>query len=257
MSMNRPISSWQGRRVWLVGASSGIGAACAQLLAQQGARVAVSARRAEALAQLGLPDGSLVLPVGALRAEQWQQSLGRVVAAWGGIDLVLICHADYQPTRAWELQREVAQRMVDINLGSVYTGLATVLPQLLAQQCGGIGMIASVAGYFGMPNALTYAPMKAALINLAANLYLDLAPRGLGVYLICPGFVDTRLTRSNPFSMPALQTPAQAAQAILHGLQCGKFEIHFPKRFTWLMQLLRLLPFSWRSYLLQRRVNHA
>lgn len=255
MSMNRPISSWQGQRVWLVGASSGIGAACAQLLAQQGARVAVSARRADVLAQLGLPDGSLLLPLDALQAAQWQQSLEQIVAAWGGVDLVLICHADYQPTRAWELQGDVARRMVDINLGSVYTGLATVLPQLLAQQCGGIGMIASVAGYFGMPNALTYAPMKAALINLAENLYLDLAPRGLGVYLICPGFVDTRLTRSNRFAMPALQTPEQAAQAILRGLQRGEFEIHFPKRFTRLLKLLQLLPFSWRSFLMQKGIQ--
>ena len=255
MSLNRPITSWQNRRVWLIGASSGIGAACAQLLAQQGARVAVSARRADALAQLGLPDGSLLLPMDALLAEQWQQSLDRVVAAWGGVDLVLICHADYQSTRAWELQGDVAQRMVDINLGSVYTGLATVLPQLLAQQCGGIGMIASVAGYFGMPNALTYAPMKAALINLAENLYLDLAPRGLGVYLICPGFVDTRLTRNNRFAMPALQSPEQAAQAILQGLQRGEFEVHFPRRFTRLLKLLQLLPFSWRSFLIQKGIK--
>lgn len=255
MSLNRPITSWQNRRVWLIGASSGIGAACAQLLAQQGARVAVSARRADALAQLGLPDGSLLLPMDALLAEQWQQSLDRVVAAWGGVDLVLICHADYQPTRAWELQGDVARRMVDINLGSVYTGLATVLPQLQAQQYGGIGMIASVAGYFGMPNALTYAPMKAALINLAENLYLDLAPRGLGVYLICPGFVDTRLTRNNRFAMPALQSPEQAAQAILQGLQRGEFEIHFPRRFTRLLKLLQLLPFSWRSFLIQKGIK--
>ncbi len=255
MSMNRPIPSWQNQRMWLIGASSGIGAACAQLLAQQGARVAVSARRADVLAQLGLPSGSLLLPMDALLATQWQQSLEQIVAAWGGVDLVLICHADYQPTRAWELQGEVAQRMVDINLGSVYTGLATVLPQLLAQQYGGIGMIASVAGYFGMPNALTYAPMKAALINLAENLYLDLAPRGLGVYLICPGFVDTRLTRNNQFAMPALQTPEQAAQAMLRGLQHGEFEIHFPKRFTWALKLLRLLPFSWRSFLIQKGVK--
>lgn len=255
MSMNRPIPSWENQRVWLIGASSGIGAACAQMLAQQGARVAVSARRADVLAQLGLPDESLLLPMDALAIAQWQQSLDQIVSAWGGVDLVLICHADYQPTRAWELQAEAARRMVDINLGSVYSGLATVLPQLLEQQRGGIGVIASVAGYFGMPNALTYAPMKAALINLAENLYLDLAPRGLGVYLICPGFVDTRLTRNNTFAMPALLTPTQAAQAILSGLQRGKFEIHFPWRFSRLLKLLRLLPFSWRSYLIQRGVK--
>lgn len=255
MSMNPEITNWQGRRVWLIGASSGIGAACALMLGRQGARVAVSARREGELQQLALPPGSLRLPMDALVANDWQAALARIVAEWGGVDLVLMCHADYQQTRAWELQQDAAQRLLAINLGSIYSGLAVVLPQLLAQQSGGVGLIASVAGYFGMPNALTYAPMKAALINLAENLYLDLAPRGLAVYLICPGFVQTRLTQQNRFAMPALQTPEQAAQAIIAGIGKGRFEIHFPKRFSLLLKLLRLLPFSWRSSLLRKAIQ--
>ena len=111
MSMNPVITNWQGRRVWLIGASSGIGAACALILGRQGARVAVSARRQGELQQLALPAGSLRLPMDALVANDWQAALARIVAEWGGVDLVLMCHADYQPTRAWELQQDAAQRV--------------------------------------------------------------------------------------------------------------------------------------------------
>ena len=103
-----------------------------------------------------------------------------------------------------------------------------------------------MAGYLGMPNASVYGPSKAALINLAELLYLDLHPRGLDVYLINPGFVQTPLTAKNDFAMPALQTPQAAAQAIHRGLSRGTFEIHFPKRFTWLVKMARLLPYRLR-----------
>jgi NAD(P)-dependent dehydrogenase (short-subunit alcohol dehydrogenase family) len=101
--------------------------------------------------------------------------------------------------------------------------------------------VSSVAGYRGLPKALAYGPTKAALINLAQTLYLDLAPRGIGVSVVNPGFVRTPLTAGNDFHMPALITPEQAAAEILEGLARGEFEIHFPKRFTrWLKALSHL-----------------
>ncbi|HEY4714112.1 MAG TPA: SDR family NAD(P)-dependent oxidoreductase, partial [Aquirhabdus sp.] len=112
--------------------------------------------------------------------------------------------------------------------------------------------IASVAGYFGLPNASVYGPTKAALINLTEILYSDLHPKGLNVYLINPGFVKTALTDRNTFTMPALQTPQQAADAIWQGMSAGRFEIHFPRRFTQVMKLLQLLPYRWRFSLLER-----
>jgi len=87
-----------------------------------------------------------------------------------------------------------------------------------------------------------YGPSKAALANFAETLHLDLAPRGVSVFLISPGFVATPLTAANDFHMPALQTPAQAAEAIVAGFARGAFEIHFPRRFTMVLRLLRWLP---------------
>jgi short-subunit dehydrogenase len=106
-------------------------------------------------------------------------------------------------------------------------------------------VVSSVAGYGGLPTALVYGASKAALINLAETLYLDLAPRGIGVYVINPGFVKTPLTDLNTFAMPALISVEAAAEAIISGFSRGDFEIHFPKRFTWWLKLLRLLPYRW------------
>ena len=117
---------------------------------------------------------------------------------------------------------------------------------------GGIALVASVAGYRGLPKALCYGPGKAALIHFAECLHLDLAPRGIGVWVINPGFVQTRLTAQNDFAMPALLTPEQAACAAVDGFKTGGFEIHFPKRFTRAMKLLAWLPDRWYFALVRR-----
>ena len=125
--------------------------------------------------------------------------------------------------------------------------LSGVLPAMLeaAQrgQAGHLSLISSVAGFRGLPKSLAYGPTKAALINLAETLYLDLHDLGIGVSVINPGFVATPLTAGNDFTMPALISPEVAAEAILQGWERGEFDIHFPKRFTRVMKLLRLLPY--------------
>ncbi len=254
--LNQPIQAWAGQRIWLIGASSGIGAALAQQALAAGATVILSARRQVQLEQVAQAHANaLVLPFDVLDVAAWQSSYAELVARVGGIDLIVFCAADYRPERSWEVNPTIAAQTLQINLGSVYTGLATILPDLIARGSGGIGLIASVAGFMGLPNASVYGPSKAAMINLAEILYGDLHPKGLNVYLINPGFVKTHLTDKNDFTMPALQTPEQAATAIWHGISAGKFEIHFPWRFTQVLKLLQLLPyrcrFALQSYLVK------
>ncbi|SMC26152.1 Short-chain dehydrogenase [Andreprevotia lacus DSM 23236] len=255
-SLNPPLRDWRDRRVWLIGASSGIGAALAQALLARGARVALSARNQAALDEMavGRPQ-VLVLPMDATDPAAWGAANAILQANWGGIDLVVFCAAEYRPERAWEIDSDHVHHTLSVNLASVYYGLEAILPTLIAQQHGSIALVASVAGYMGLPGATVYGPSKAALINLAELLYCDLKPRGIGVFLINPGFVKTRLTARNRFTMPALLTPEQAAEAILAGLARGRFEIDFPRRFTAILQLLRLLPYRWRFYLLNRTLN--
>jgi NAD(P)-dependent dehydrogenase (short-subunit alcohol dehydrogenase family) len=166
--------------------------------------------------------------------------------AQGRLDCVVYCAGHYNAMRAFALDVAETLRHMEVNYNGALYLLHAVLPALLAQGSGHISLVGSVAGYRGLPNSLAYGPSKAALIHLAETLYLDLQAKGIGVSLINPGFVQTPLTANNAFKMPALITPPVAAQAILKGWAAGSFEIHFPKRFTRWLKLLRLLPY--RAY---------
>lgn len=254
MSLNTPVRNWTSQRVWVVGASSGIGLALAQALINLGARVAVSARRAEPLLALASahPQQVLALPLNMTENADWDGAWNNINSAWQGSDWVVFCAADYTPIRAWELNRERAAQLIDINFTGTLRGVATVLPDFLARGSGGIAIVASVAGYMGLPKSLVYGPTKAALINFAESLYLDVKPKGLDVCVINPGFVATPLTAQNDFEMPALMSSEAAATEIIKGLEQGVFEIHFPKRFTRVLRFIRMLPDRLRFSLLAR-----
>lgn len=243
MSLNPPIAPWPGKTVWLVGASSGIGLATAEALHAQGARVFVSARNAGALeAFTAAHPGATSLPLDVSDPAALKAAAQLVLTA-GPLDLVLYCAGYYQAQRATEYKLAEMLRHDDINYRGALHVLDAVLPHFLARKAGHISLISSVAGYGGLPQSLAYGPTKAALNNLAETLYMDLKDNNIGVSLICPGFVQTPLTAGNHFTMPALITPAQAAAAILQGWEAGRFDIHFPKRFTLWMKALRLLPY--------------
>jgi short-subunit dehydrogenase len=240
--LNPPIPTFAGLRIWVVGASTGIGAATARQLLALGAKVAVSARNAALLeAQFGA--GPLILPLDVTDARATRLAAQALVAAWGGVDLVLAVAGTYKAMRAWEIDLAETGRIVDVNLTGVLNLLAAVQPTLMQQGAGGFGIVASVAGYGGLPNSLAYGASKAACINLAETLYLDLHKRGLAVYLITPGFVETPLTAKNEFPMPFLISAEKAAALILEGLARGDFEIHFPRTFSRLLKAINLLPY--------------
>ncbi|MBC7621760.1 MAG: SDR family NAD(P)-dependent oxidoreductase [Aeromicrobium sp.] len=247
MSLNTKITDWTSKRVWIIGASSGIGAALPDLLHARGAKVALSARSADKLAatvkRLG-KTRAFALPLDITKVETIQSAEAELITAWGGYDLVIFMAGDYKAMRAWELDLKVAQQMIDINLGGFMNGLSVVIPTLMKNKAGGIALVASVAGYRGLPKSLVYGPTKAALINLAETLYLDLKDKGLDIYIINPGFVKTPMTDKNDFEMPSIITPEEAAEEIEKGFSQGEFEIHFPKRFTNMLKLLRHLPYS-------------
>ena len=245
--MNPKIQDWRGVRVWVVGASTGIGAATAQHLLSLGARVALSARNETALQQLAAGSGNaMILPLDVTNRSQLLAARDQLMAAWQGVDLVLMVAGVYREMRADAIDIDAVEQMLDVNLRAVFHVLDAVLPTMLAQGRGGVGIVSSVAGFGGLPRALGYGPTKAALINLAETLYLDLHAKGLGVYLINPGFVDTPATKQNDFEMPALISPQEAAVQIVRGIERGEFHIHFPRRFTNWLRFAQLLPY--RAY---------
>jgi NAD(P)-dependent dehydrogenase (short-subunit alcohol dehydrogenase family) len=244
MSLNLPLTNWHGKSVWLIGASSGIGQATADALHAQGAKVFVSARNAHALARFTRSHPGAVVLALDVTDRAAVRLAAQAVLAEGALDLVLYCAGYYKEQRATNYDLAEMLRHSEVNyLGALYV-LDAVLPHFLARQSGHISLVSSVAGYRGLPKSLAYGPTKAALCNLAEALYLDLKGSGIGVSLICPGFVKTALTAQNRFDMPALITPRQAAREILAGWRQGRFEIHFPKRFTRWLKALRLLPYG-------------
>jgi len=250
--MNHPIKDWHGKRVWIIGASSGIGRATAELLLQKGATVAVSARNPAALDQIAAAyPNAVALAVDVTEPDHLRAAYQQFCAEQP-LDLYLHCAADYQPMRAWDMDIARMQRSMAINYGGVLNGLNLVIPDFLAQKQGRIVVIASVAGYMGMPKALAYGPTKAALINLCESLYLDLTPRGVDVQVVNPGFVATPLTANNDFEMPDLMTAQQAAVELVRGLESNRFEISFPKRFTSTLKLIKRLPYALKLRLLSK-----
>lgn len=250
--LNPPLTDWHGKTVWIVGASTGIGRATAAALHGAGARVVVSARKAQDLDSFVLAHpGSLALPLDATDALAVATAAAQLLSL-GPLDCVMYCAGHYQAMRADALDVPDMLRHVQVNyFGALYV-MQAVLPAFIARGAGHLSLVGSVAGYRGLPSSLAYGPTKAALINLAETLYLDLRGKGIGVSIVNPGFVQTPLTASNDFTMPALLTPAQAASAIVQGWSRGAFEIHFPKRFTLWMQAMRLLPYRAYFNLIQR-----
>jgi NAD(P)-dependent dehydrogenase (short-subunit alcohol dehydrogenase family) len=253
VALNPRIRDWAGRTVWLVGASTGIGRATAALLHARGAQVVVSARGASALeAFVAAHPGSLALPLDATDRPAMQAAAAQIVQRFGRIDLAMYCAGTYRAMRATAFDFEVALQHVQINQVGALVMLDAVMPQLLRQAAqpdprlgaGHISLVSSVAGYRGLPQSLAYGPTKAALINLAETLHLDLEDRAIGVSVINPGFVETPLTAQNQFRMPALITPEAAAAEIVQGWESGRFEIHFPRRFTLWMKAMRHLGYG-------------
>lgn len=257
--MNQPaISNFKQQRVWVIGASSGIGEACVRALFQKGARVALSSRRVDrlkAIAQGYSKEDHLILPVDVMREADVHDAYQKIEKEWGGVDLLLFVSGIYIPMRADTFNMANAQKTVDSNILGPMRAVATVLPAMLNRSSGHIAIVGSVAGYSGLPKALAYGPTKAAMINFCETLFYDLQPKGIGVHMISPGFVETEATAQNDFEMPALISATTAANEILDGIARGEFDIHFPKRFSGFLKFLRLLPYPIYFWILRKFVK--
>jgi len=243
MSLNPQIRDWHGRRVWLVGASTGIGLACAQALRAAGAHVVVSARHPQGVGAWAAQDAGVQWCALDVCDGAQVQSTARALLAEGPLDMVVYAAGYYQAQRAHAMDLVDMLQHDKVNYQGALQVIHAVLPGMLAQGRGHISLISSVAGWRGLPNSLAYGPTKAALTHLAETLYLDLQDRGIGVSVVNPGFVATPLTAQNQFTMPALISPEEAAREMLKGWAQGQFDIHFPKRFTLWLKLLRVLPY--------------
>ncbi|HXQ50775.1 MAG TPA: SDR family NAD(P)-dependent oxidoreductase [Stellaceae bacterium] len=243
------------RSAWITGASSGIGRALALELARAGTNVAVSARRGDALDRLAAeaaPGRIAPYPVDVTDAAAMARTAEAIEAATGPLDLAVFNAGTHEPVAVENFDPVPFRRLMEINYLGAVNGIAAVLPRFIARRAGQIAVVSSVAGYRGLPQAAAYGPTKAALINLCEALKLDLDRHGVSISVINPGFVRTPLTDRNRFPMPFLMEAEDAARRIVAGLDKGSFEITFPRRFTFMVKLARMLPYGLYFRLVRR-----
>jgi short-subunit dehydrogenase len=261
--LNPSFNQFKDKNIWIIGASSGIGEACAKLFHAKGANLVISARRTDKLEKLkellntSKTQASTVhiVPIDVVDQSSVTQASKLLFNHWQQIDLLLFVSGIYEPMRAEDFDFDKAYKTMNTNLLGPMRVLSETVPHFLKQGAGHIALVGSVASYSGLPNSLSYGPTKAALLNLAESLYYDLSLKGIGVHIISPGFVETPATAVNTFQMPALISPEEAATQIAKGLEKGEFEIHFPKRFSYFLKFLRILPYTAYFYILKHFVK--
>jgi NAD(P)-dependent dehydrogenase (short-subunit alcohol dehydrogenase family) len=233
--------------VWITGASSGIGRATALEFARRGFTVVATARRLDQLEALcAEPDAA-----GLIRAEPGDvtdpAAMTRIVEGMaekhGPLAIAFLNAGTYFPDKGVDFDADLVKRTFDINIGGTANCLEPVLRVMKRRGKGQVGVNASVAGYVGLPRSAAYGPSKAALINMCASLRFALEPAGITMQVISPGFVGTPLTAKNDFPMPFMIPAEDAARRICDGFARAGFEITFPRRLSWLLKAINLLPY--------------
>lgn len=236
------MNDFKGKHIWIIGASSGIGEALAHELAARGALLTLSARNKNKLNALNqdLNASHFVCTLDISDLQSVQDALLRISKNTKRIDSIINLAALYDPSSLDELDMEKTRKLVDVNLMGMFNLVHVVLPFLKKQGSGQLALCGSVAGFRGLPNGQPYSATKAAVINLAESLKAE--NMELDIKIINPGFVRTPLTDKNDFDMPMMIEPEGAAKAIADGLLKKTFEIHFPKKFTFMVKALKFLP---------------
>lgn len=239
---------------WVTGASSGIGRYVTRELVDKGYTVIATARREEELASLaaemaGRAGGVIPMPCDVTDEEAMSDLVAAIEARHGAIALAVFNAGVFAPVHGERLSVERFNKSFAVNLSGVVHGLVPAAALMQRKGRGQIALMASVAGYGGLPTSAAYGATKAALINLAESLKFDFDKMNIRIQVINPGFVDTPATEGNPFPMPALMQPEDAARRIAQGISEGGFEITFPRRFTYVLKLLQKLPYPFYFWL--------
>ena len=238
------------KNIWIIGASSGIGMELAKIYISQGHNVAISARTNHLLENLANENSEFFKNILPLALDVRNQTdvdvaLKKIIEKWQKIDLLIYASGIYDPEKIRNLDIQYSKEVIDINLTSIFNFLLPVVGEMKKNQSGQIALIASVAGYRGLPNSGAYGASKAAIINLCESLYVQLRPFNISVTVVNPGFVKSKLTDKNDFKMPFIIEANKAAKIIVDGLNKKKFEIHFPPIFSLILKILQIIPNSW------------
>lgn len=236
---------WIGKKYWLVGASEGLGEALARQLSRVGVHLVLSSRdrtKLDALAR-ELPGRAEVVPVDVSDAASVREAAQSI----GDVDGVIHMAGVYWPFGADGWNAEQAEAMADINYTGAMRLAGAVLPRFVERNRGHFVLTGSLSGFRGLPGAAAYTSSKAGVMVLAESLYADLRKTGVDVQLVNPGFIRTRLTDKNEFSMPMIMEPEEAARIYFEHLNSERFKCSFPTTFSWVFRGSQFLP-DWAYY---------
>ena len=244
------------KKIWITGASSGIGKSVAEKFANEGWKVAVSARRKELLDELAKNPNIVSFPLDVTNRNQINEVFKNILDNFGELDICLFSSGTYEPKDEENIDPDKIKNVINVNFIGVIDCVKSVERYFKDKKSGHISIVSSIAGYRGLPNSSGYGPSKAALTNFSESIYFDFKKFGVRVSVVSPGFIKTPLTDKNEFPMPFLKTPEYAAEKIFNGLVKGSaFEIHFPKGLTLTLKFLRILPYRLYLFLVDKLVK--
>jgi len=244
------------KKIWITGASSGIGKALAEKFALEGWKVAVSARRKEILDEMANNKNISSYPLDVTNQDQINDVFSKIINDFGNLDLCVFSSGTYDPKLEQEINIKQNKFVMETNFFGVLYCIKSVEKYFKDKKDGHISIVSSIAAYRGLPNSSGYGPSKAALTNLTESLYFDFKKYNVRISLISPGFIKTPLTDKNEFPMPFIKSPEFAAEKMFNGLTKSKaFEIHFPKALTILLKIFRILPYKIYLFLIDKGVK--
>ena len=232
------------KTIWITGASSGIGKSLALKFAQEGWKVAISARRENLLDEISKSNENIIaFPLDVTDNEKCKSVFSQVKEKLGEVDISVFCTGIHDPKSEKTLNLEKVRKIMEVNFFGTVNSINAVYEYYKSKKAGQISIVSSVAGYRGLPAAGAYCASKSALSSFAESLYFDLKRSNVRVSLVSPGFIKTPMTDKNDFKLPFLKTSEYAADKIYDGLiNTNVFEIHFPKQLTLILKFLKILP---------------
>ena len=244
------------KKIWVTGASTGIGRAVAEKFSKEGWRVAISARREELLKNIAQDNNIFDYPLDVTNEKKVEEVFWKILEDFKSIDLCIFNAGTYEPKLEKEISQEQIRKTMEVNFFGVVNCIKAVEKYFKNVKNGHISIVSSIAGYRGLPNSSGYGPSKAALSNLAESLYFDFKKHNVKISLISPGFIKTPMTDKNEFRMPFIKSPEFAAEKIYNGLiKSNAFEITFPKQLTIIFKLFKFLPNRIYLFLINKLVK--
>ena len=244
------------KKIWITGASSGIGKALALKFAKENWQVAISARRKELLDEIAQNENIKSFPLDVTDDRKVSEVFSNILGEFKDLDLCVLCSGAYDPKLEQEINPQQIRKIMNVNFFGVLNCIKAIENYFKSKKGGHISIVSSIAAYRGLPNSSGYGPSKAALTNLTESLYFDFKKHDVRISLVSPGFIKTPLTDKNNFKMPFIKSPEYAAVKMYKGLiKSNNFEIAFPKALTTILKIFRILPYRLYLFLIDKGVK--